>query len=332
VHLDYYLGSSSTGEVRLEILDAGGRVVHAATSAPPNETDRWLPVVRPLPATRGHHRLVWNLRVDPPPAQKHHYANLARALFEDMPADPEGPVVVPGTYRVTLRAGGRVYVQPLSVHNDARVGETPAVLSAQRRQFDLAMKIYDAMRVAHREFVRLGGVRAGLRPLLTSSDPDVALAAEDLDARLAELDGSSWTALVVPDEDQDDFDPDEAEEQGVKHPDFVPPKAVSISKDYDDPTSILGRRFASIDHAPAFASISAAFGVMLTKTEAAASAPDATARADYERSCQQLSGVLEAWRAVNAQDLPRMNAALARKGLSRLPVAAAVSTLACGSR
>ena len=332
VNLDYYLGASAKGEVRLEILDAGGRVVHLATSTSPDVTDRWLPVMRPLSAAAGHHRVVWNLRLDPPPAQKHRYAQLARALFEDTPADPDGPIVLPGTYRVRLTAGGRTYVQPLVVHNDAQIGETPATLAAQRRQFDLAMKIYDAMRTAHREFLQLGRVRAQLRPMLTSADPEVALAAADLEARLVNLDGSDWTDLVIPDEDQDDFDPDEAEEQGIKHPDFVPPRPVSISKDYDDPTSILGRRFANVAHDPAFATVSAALGGMLTRTEAAPAAPDAAAIADYERSCQQLAGVIEAWRSVNGQDLPRMNAELARRGLPRLPIATAVSAIACAAR
>jgi hypothetical protein len=328
-NLDYYLGASSSGEVRLDVLDVGGRVVHAATRAA-DSTDRWLPVMRPLSAAPGHHRVVWNLRLDPPPAQNHRYAQMARTLFEETPADPDGPRVLAGRYRVRLTVAGQVYTQPLDVHNDAHLGEAPATLAAQRRQFDLAMKVYDAMQIAHRAFLQLARVRAGLRPLLTSTDPDIAVTATDLDARLVQLDGSDWTGLVIPDEDEDEFDPDEAEEQGIKHPDFVPPKPVSVSKDYDDPTSILGRRFANVDHAPAFATVSVAFGGMLTKTVEAGAAPDAVAVADYERSCRQLSGVLDAWRAVNAQDLPRVNAELATRRLPLLPIASTVPSIVCG--
>ena len=107
VHLDYYLGASATGDVTLEVLDATGRVVHRDQSAPPDATDRWLPVTRPLPASPGHHRVVWNLRLDPPPAPHHRFAQLARALFEDAPAEPDGPLVLAGSYRVRLTAGGR---------------------------------------------------------------------------------------------------------------------------------------------------------------------------------------------------------------------------------
>jgi hypothetical protein len=327
VHLDYFLGPASSGDVRLEIVDPGGRVVHSATSATQDATDRWLPVTRPLPAAPGHHRVVWNLRVDPPPAQHHRYAQMARTLFEDMPADPDGPLVLAGTYRVRLTVGGRVYSQPLVV---SRAAETPATHLAERQQFDLAMKMHNAMQIAHREFVQLARVRAQLRPLLTSPDPQVAQTAANLDGRLADLDGSDWTGLVIPDADDEAGEVDEKE---GKHPDFVPPKPVSISKDYDDPTSILGRRFANVDRAPAFATVSVAFGGMLTKTTGApAGPPDAVAVADYERSCQQLSGVLQAWRAINAQDLPRVNAELATQRLQPLPVTTSVSTIVCGSR
>jgi hypothetical protein len=329
VNLDYYLGAPSSGEVRLEVLDPGGRVVHAATSAIANSTDRWLPVMRPLSAAPGHHRVVWNLRLDPPPARNHQYAQLARTLFEDTPADPDGPRVLAGSYRVRLTVGARVYWQPLIVHNDPRVGEATATLAAERRQFDFVMEMYDAMQITHRGFVQLARVRAQLQPLLTSTDPDLAASAADLDARLADLDGSDWTGLVVPDADEEVGEVDEKE---GKHPDFVLSKPVSVSKDYDDPTSILGRAFNNVDRAPAFATMSAAFGGMLTKTVDAVAAPDAVAVADYERACQQLSGVLEAWKALNAQDLPRFNAALATSSVPALPVAASVPVIVCGAK
>jgi hypothetical protein len=269
------------------------------------------------------------MRLDPPPAQKHRYAQLARALFEDMPADPNGPAVLPGSYRVRLTVEGRVYTQSLLVSNDARAGQSTSALAVPRKRFDLAMKVYDAMQAAHREFVTLARVRAQLRPFQASPDAALAQLAADLDARLAEIDGSDWTGLVIPDADDEAGEVDEKE---GKHPDFVPPKPVSISKDYDDPTSILGRRFANVDHPPAFATMSVALGDMLTKVATATSAPDALTAADYQRTCAQLSGVLTTWRSINAADVPRVNAELARRGLPLLPVAARLPVVACGSK
>jgi hypothetical protein len=330
VFLDYYLGASPSGGVTLEVLDTAGRIVHAATSAPADSTDPWLPLTRPLPAGVGHHRVNWNVRWDPPPALHHRFAHFAPALFAEVPADPDGPFVLPGSYRVRLTVAGAAYTQPLVVRDDPGAGSASMPAAARRQQFDLTMKMYDAMRVAHREFVQLSRLRAQLKPLLTSADAQVAASAVDLNARLTDLDGSDWTGLVIP--DADDEAAGEVDEKEGKHPDFVPPKPVSVSKDYDDPTSILGRRFANVDHPPALATVSSAFGSMLTRTVKAAGAPDAVAVADYDRSCQQLAGVLDGWRALNVQDLPALNAELVRRNLPPMPIATSVSTITCGSK
>jgi hypothetical protein len=226
---------------------------------------------------------------------------------------------------------GRVLTQPLVVKSNPRDGAPAAALTARQRRFDFAMKMYDAMQIAHREFVTLARVRAQLRPVLAASDTTLAQLAATLDARLAEIDGSDWTGLVIPDADDEAGEVDEKE---GKHPDFVPPKPVSVSKDYDDPTSILGRRFANIDHAPAFATMSVALGDMLkTATKpGTAAAPDALAMADYQRTCGQLSDVLATWRSINAADLPAMNAELSARGLPKVPVATRVASVACASK
>jgi len=319
--LDYYIGRAASGDVTLEIADASGRIVHAATSAKPDPTDRWLPVMRPLSAAPGHHRTSWNLRLDPPPAHKHRFAQLARAAFEEMPPDPDGPRALAGTYRVTLTVARRTYSQTLVVRDDPRA--TPAARAAARRAYDLAMPMYDAMQIAHRSFVQIQRVRAGLRPLVASADPQVAATAADLDARLVQLDGSDWTGLVIP--DADDEAAGEVDEKEGKHPDFVPPKPVSVSKDYDDPTSILGRRFANVNHAPALTPLSADLGAIMTR---AVATPD-LAGADYDRACQELSGVLDVWRSINGQDLASVNTLLASRKLPALPFAASVPAIVC---
>ncbi len=326
VDLDYYLGASPVGGVTLDVLDPAGRVVHSASSAPPDATDRWLPVARPLATTVGHHRATWTLRFDPPPSPNHRFAQLARSLYENLPPDPDGPLVLAGSYRVRLTAGGREYSQPLVVRNEPAA--TPASLEARRQQFDLAMRTDDAMQMSHRGFLQLRRVRDRIRPLLSSPDADLVAAAADLDARLAAIDGSDWTGLVIPDADDESQEVDEKE---GKHPDFVPPKAVPLSKDYDDPTSILGRAFGNVDHAPAFAILSTTLGGVM-RTTAASRAPDALAVETYDRSCQQLAGVLDAWRAINATDLPRLNGELATRTLPPVAIAASVPAVACSSK
>jgi hypothetical protein len=324
LHIDYYLGADVSGDVTLDVLDATGRVVHRAQSAAPDATDHWLPVTRPLAVSRGHHRVLWNLRFDPPPAPRHRFEQLARTLFENAPADPDGPVVMAGSYRVRLTASGRSYIQPIVVRSDPRA--TPAQLQVSRQQFDLAMKAYDAMEIAHRSFLQLAPLRAAIRSLMKLTDTDIAAAATDLDTRLNVIDGSDWTGFILPDVDQDTGDVEE-EEEFVKHPDFVPPIAVGLNKDYDDPTSILGRKFASVIHAPALAILASTFGGMVEK--AGRDAPDALALDSYARACTDLAGVLDQWRAINAVELPRLNTDLGNRRLPRLPVTADVPAIAC---
>jgi photosystem II stability/assembly factor-like uncharacterized protein len=72
--IDYYLKSTATGPVTLEVLDASGTVVHTfgteATNPPaggrggrgggiPNVSPLWQPVPEPFAVTAGMHRVVW---------------------------------------------------------------------------------------------------------------------------------------------------------------------------------------------------------------------------------------------------------------------------------
>ena len=118
LHLDFYLGAAAQPSVTLEVLDATGRVVHRAKTRAPDATDRWLPVMRPLPASPGHHRVVWNLRFDPPPAPRHRFEQLARTLFEDAPAEPDGPSSSRARTACVSRPAAAVTSQPIVVRND----------------------------------------------------------------------------------------------------------------------------------------------------------------------------------------------------------------------
>ena len=121
-----------------------------------------------LATSPGHHRVSWNLRFDPPPSPHHRYAQFARALFEHAPADPDGPPVPAGTYRLRLTIAGRTFTQSLLVRNDPHA--SAADLQVQRRQFDLAMKSYRAMEIAHRGFLQLAQVRQPLKTLMSSPE------------------------------------------------------------------------------------------------------------------------------------------------------------------
>ena len=148
--IDYYLKSVPEGDLLLEILDRDGKlVVQTSSSAPsvsrseppPAFTSDWLRPREPLWKEPGMHRFIWNLRYPKPPALRHNYT-IAAVSGEDTPALPLGPQVLPGEYKVRLTVDGHSYTQSLIVKMDPRVTTSAAALA---RQFDLEMKISDAM-------------------------------------------------------------------------------------------------------------------------------------------------------------------------------------------
>jgi len=327
VFIDYDIGAAPARRVSLTVTDTAGRSVRTWHSAAASD-DPWLPVTRPLETTPGHHRVTWTLRFDAPASPHHRFAHLARPLFAQLPPDPDGPRVLPGTYRIRLDVDGRTYTQSMAVRG--RAGAVPA--ADERARFDLEMKAYEAMGVAHAGFVQLKAVRDRVKPLLTSTDADLAAMAVDLDTKLAAIDGSDWTGLVIPDVDEDNqAELDEQAKEG-KHPDFVPPKAVSLSKDYDDPTSVLGRNFTNVDPPPAFAIVGTRLGELVARVDRATGAPDALAADHYDVSCQRLAAVLDTWRAINAVDVPRLNVELRTRRMPTLAVASAIPTITCAAK
>ena len=150
--IDYYLPSHET--VSLDILDAQGTVVRhfqsdqpgdstivSSPKHPPSFTSDWLPRPVILPADSGLNRFVWNLRYARPPAPSYEYS-IAAIPGQGTVGEPEGPLVVPGTYRVRLTVGSATQTQPLRIVLDPRVRVAPTVLTSQLR---VAKQIWNAM-------------------------------------------------------------------------------------------------------------------------------------------------------------------------------------------
>jgi photosystem II stability/assembly factor-like uncharacterized protein len=145
--LDYALAPGA-GRVTITIADAAGRVVRRlASDDPPVPIDPEIDVptywVRPSrnPGTApGLHRFVWDLREAAPGAFEHGYP--IGAIVHDTPRAPEGVLVPPGTYAVTLAAGGTTVTKTLRVASDPRVSAGSAALA---EQYALARRIAAAM-------------------------------------------------------------------------------------------------------------------------------------------------------------------------------------------
>jgi photosystem II stability/assembly factor-like uncharacterized protein len=156
--IDYWLKNGSKAPIRLTIKDSKGEIVRTFVSDEKPEKlptefryfqKDWLKPERTLEATEGFHRFVWDLRYQRPPALEYDYDIAAvwpsNAVDEDnagTPLDPEGPLVLPGKYIVTLSVNGRDYSQSFMVHLDPRVHVT---MSTLREQLSLSKLIGDAL-------------------------------------------------------------------------------------------------------------------------------------------------------------------------------------------
>ncbi len=201
---DYYLKSTASGPVTLEVADRGGKLVRrfASTDKPeevnPKELEVPLYWVRPphvLSAAPGMHRFVWDLHYPPPDSLYHEYP--ISAIVHDTPRYPLGPVAVPGEYTVKLTLGGKEYSQPLTVNMDPRVKASPVDLT---KQFALEARIVDAMHQDFESLRQVNGLRSQIKNLQSPKAPagqsdqagltqDVVGAIEALDKKAAAIAG-----------------------------------------------------------------------------------------------------------------------------------------------
>ncbi|HET7464178.1 MAG TPA: hypothetical protein VFJ82_23170, partial [Longimicrobium sp.] len=134
--IDYYLAQEPAGELRLEVLDAAGRVVRSFGSdsarGPVAPARAGTPL---LPRTPGMHRFTWDLAWPGPwEAGRGNGRN--------------GPLAAPGRYTVRLSAGTTTLTQPLVVRADPRVAadgvtqaDLEALLAHNLRARDLASEV-----------------------------------------------------------------------------------------------------------------------------------------------------------------------------------------------
>jgi hypothetical protein len=148
--LDYWLADSSAGVVTLTIRDSAGAEVRRFTSQDKPESlaarryfeKEWVGAPRVLAASAGMHRFVWDLRYPRPPAPTYGYS-IAAVRTEGTPVEPDGPLVLPGRYTVTLAAGDASISRPLVVALDPRVKVSTAAL---REQLDVTNAAINALK------------------------------------------------------------------------------------------------------------------------------------------------------------------------------------------
>lgn len=195
--LDYYFATEPAGEVMLEILNASGNVVREFSSEAPGgaatpPTDTWLrepvPSLRgqvmvrtgtpELPEDPGMHRFLWDLTYPGPWS-----ADTARS-------GQNGPMGVPGSYRVRLTAGDWSEAHPIEVRIDPRVAADGVTQADLEAQLALNLRIRDAISEAR---LAAAWIEAAVERL--AETPDNSGAIEELraiEARLVTSEAGSY--------------------------------------------------------------------------------------------------------------------------------------------
>jgi photosystem II stability/assembly factor-like uncharacterized protein len=149
--INYSLPDSANAAAKLEILDAGSKVIRTYSSTDkPAVTEEelkkqliplyWIRMPKQLAAGAGMHRWVWDLHEESPTVLRHEYP--ISAIPHDTPRVPLGPTVLPGKYTVRLSVGENKLTAPLVVKLDPRVKTSEAGL---RQQFELEHKLSELL-------------------------------------------------------------------------------------------------------------------------------------------------------------------------------------------
>jgi photosystem II stability/assembly factor-like uncharacterized protein len=158
--IDYYLASPS-GEVKLDILDAAGKVVRtyssearaAAAGGRGGRRGGGLPTV--LPTKAGMNRFVWDLRYPGGPA--------GGGDGEGGGFGGGGPLVAPGTFKARLTAGGASRTESFTVKIDPRIAKDGTTVADLAAQTAFALKVRDALAEARAVQARVRQAREAKR-------------------------------------------------------------------------------------------------------------------------------------------------------------------------
>jgi photosystem II stability/assembly factor-like uncharacterized protein len=178
--LDYYLASAPAGDISMEILDAGGKVVRRYSSvevpggggrgrggqaAAADEEGgggggdeeggggggRGRGGPTRLEKSPGMHRFTWDLRTFGP------------WMSATRPEGPNGPMMPPGKYQVKLTVGSWTSTQPFNVIEDPRVAKDGVTVSDLREQYEHNIRVRDLVSETNKIVARVRASQASLK-------------------------------------------------------------------------------------------------------------------------------------------------------------------------
>jgi hypothetical protein len=179
VIVTYYLKQRPKQPITLTFSDAQGAVIRTFTSRDLESTEK--PKELKAPAEAGWNRFVWDMR----------YTPVTKIEGKDPAAEMafEGPIVAPGSYRVTLAAGDASLTEQFDV---VKPGGIPATQEDLDAQHELLLRIYRKLGETVTSINRMRDLRRQLDDWSTRADqfPDgkpLGEAAKALRDRLLEI-------------------------------------------------------------------------------------------------------------------------------------------------
>jgi hypothetical protein len=177
--LYYYLKEEPKDPVKLELLNAQGKVIRAFSSEEKKKdggSDEWEKdeAEEHIPAKAGLNQFTWDLRYESP-------KKIPAAIYDE--GDPSGPFVLPGNYQVRLTVGAKNFTAPLEVALDPRVKTSAGDL---RKQFDLMLKMRDRQDEMNKTILAIRDLRGQLQALekrLSANEPAKPMVTASTDLR-----------------------------------------------------------------------------------------------------------------------------------------------------
>jgi hypothetical protein len=174
----YYLREASRDDVEILVSDATGQTVRTLRGS----------------GRAGLNQVSWDLRMEPPIADGAR-DNAAPAAGPGAP--PQGPLVVPGTYTVTVRAGGRALNGVIRVDGDPRVTFPDADRKARQAAL---LNLYDLQKTlaASRTASRFAMTRLDALKRADNSEKSLQTRVSQLQAEItAELNTASALSRAI---------------------------------------------------------------------------------------------------------------------------------------
>jgi photosystem II stability/assembly factor-like uncharacterized protein len=190
----YFLKDKPKDEVKLRILTAAGKLVREISSKPPAHPDEPGddddgPHNSLLPSKEGLNRYVWDLRYEKA-------TGFPGLLMWGGSLD--GPLAIPGDYRVELVVDGKTQSENFTMVKDPRVPTTPEQFE---QELALGLTIRDRVSEANSAVIRIRAAKDQLKPYLASADEKVKSNAKQLTDQLSAIEENIYQTKLHADED-----------------------------------------------------------------------------------------------------------------------------------